>query len=376
MSTSPTVLELRQKIFGTTDADEIKSKRGRWCRRESLWKEKLSNMSVPYYRAGDLPAPIPTPQEIEMARKQPENNLTAFRGLCFSNVYRLHGAYAVKVAKGPKMLREAENLLYLEKHCKVRAPRLYALFAHQGCDPEGLLDGPDPEFDNAADLPSYYYLVMDYIPGSDCWSDKWAQLNQIARANICRKLGEQVRLLRDVPPPSPTYYGRIEDQGFPPSDRLFLWAGERYFGPYYSHEAFLEDILRNAEGGSVQDPDNVTHEFKPSTKLALACFRQCMAQAPGHESKLTLVDLAMENIRIQGIENSPDDYDVVIIDWADLAWLPSYVQATLMLARSRVRPDPELQEWEISKGFDFFPYSTALFLKEFWLKTNSLSRLM
>ncbi|KAL9617365.1 MAG: hypothetical protein Q9160_007853 [Pyrenula sp. 1 TL-2023] len=234
-----------------------------------------------------------------------------------------------------------------------------------------MLDGPDPECTNAEDLHEYYYLVMEYIPGENCLTEKYNQLSETARTNICRKLGEQLRLLREVSPPHPTYYGRIDNQGIIPLHRLLGYAGRTYHGPYHSHDAFLEDLLRHGEAEAVwRYGDAFPDIFTPYEKMSLAYGRQFMINAPGQEPKLTHVDLKFANIRVQSIPGSDDDYNVVIIDWADLCWLPSYIQATLTIMRSGTFDKAHIMEWELSQAFDSFPYATALFLEAYWNKVG------
>lgn len=108
MSSLPTMSELRQKIFGTTDRFEMANQVlfNGFHPRGLVTKETLSNLRIPYTRPGELPAPIPTPQEIVKARNQTDNNLSAFRGrFCFSQVFRVNDVYAVKVATDGELLQ-------------------------------------------------------------------------------------------------------------------------------------------------------------------------------------------------------------------------------------------------------------------------------
>lgn len=229
-----------------------------------------------------------------------------------------------------------------------------------------MLDGPDPECKKAEELPEYIYIVMEYIPGESCLTEDYNKLSETARTNICRKMSEQIRLLREVSPPHPNYYGRIDNQGFRPIHRLLNYSGRGFHGPYHSHNAFLEDLCRQAEAYSVTRFNNEFPDLRPFEKMSLAYGRKFMIDAPGQESKLTHVDLKFEDIRVQPIPGSDDDYDVVIIDWADLGWLPSYIQAALAVIRSDANDHANIMGWELSQAFDSFPYVTALFLKTYW----------
>lgn len=67
--------------------------------------EKWVKMKLPYQTSDELPAPIPTTDEIEKARGT-DNDLTACRGpFAFHDVYRLHDVYAVKLSRSPIILQ-------------------------------------------------------------------------------------------------------------------------------------------------------------------------------------------------------------------------------------------------------------------------------
>jgi hypothetical protein len=89
-------------------------------------------------------------------------------------------------------LQEAENLLFLEKHSRVRTPKLYAAFSQ-----------PRKPFD-------VHYLVTEFIEGEIFDEAKWLALDDDARETICLKLSEQFQRLRDVP--AEGYYGRVYHQ--------------------------------------------------------------------------------------------------------------------------------------------------------------------
>lgn len=99
-----TFAEARKKHFGD-EKPVIAVTNWQLSRGEGITAEEYVKMKFPYQTSDELPAPIPTVDEIEMARNT-VNNLTAYRGIAaFHPVYRLHDVYAVKFSCGPQILQ-------------------------------------------------------------------------------------------------------------------------------------------------------------------------------------------------------------------------------------------------------------------------------
>lgn len=94
------------------------------------------------------------------------------------------------------------------------------------------------------DLPEYHYIVMEYIDGITIDQDKWLDLEPQARSKIYRNIGKQLQLLRSIPAPSPSYYGRIHHQkseGFYPF--LSFNKVEKFIPCFDTYEAPREYLL-------------------------------------------------------------------------------------------------------------------------------------
>ncbi|KAF1953806.1 hypothetical protein CC80DRAFT_551118 [Byssothecium circinans] len=251
----------RQRHFGDEAPVAVNARNAQiedWTPSMRDWRSWVK-FELPYYNPNN-PIPIPTVEEIEAARGTDDDitqNLP-----CSASVYRV-GAFAVKPSSRPRLLhasistdhghrlwlmkklQEAENLMYLEKHCPdLRVPRVHAVFEHQGGDPLGLMKQSPNRFPDRASLPTYYYAVFELLPGKSCYPEVWDTPSKGAKATVKRKMGEQMRLLRAVPPPEPAYYGRIYHQGWPTIVSPLLHSAPygTQLGPYDTHEAFVNAL--------------------------------------------------------------------------------------------------------------------------------------
>lgn len=208
-----------------------------------------------------------------------------------------------------------------------------------------------------AGLPTYYYLVMEYVTGNNYQNEEdWKKLSQKAKENLCYKIGQQLSFLKEIPAPSPSYYGRIHNQGFNPFYSP-LNANESVFhGPYNSHRDFIRDIYTACELSWV-DQHKIEHSDK--NKIYLESFERVMKSASGQESRLTHTDLCLQNVMAQPKQDNPEDFDVVIIDWPTMAWMPAYVQAATTLRDCPYEWDQDLYTWQLSQGIKPFPIDTA-----------------
>ncbi|CAI6338819.1 unnamed protein product [Periconia digitata] len=210
--------ETQKQIWGSNERLEILGKDLNCIRAPGPtdWKLYVAT-EFPYYRPNP-PSPLPTDEEVVDARGT-ENDLT--KGLpCSAAVWRVRD-YAVKVGRMPKILQEAENMLYLEKHCpELKIPKVWAAYKSD----EGY-------------CKNFYMLITEYIDGPSCYPPVWDPLSDTTKSNILRKLGDQVRLLRAVPPPNPTYYGRIYNQSLVKNGNSYIYLhknngnGEMFHGP-------------------------------------------------------------------------------------------------------------------------------------------------
>lgn len=247
---------------------------------------------------------------------------------------------------------------------------MYAAFSHQGADPEGFLESKKYDtFKVRSDLPHYYYLVMDYIPGMDLNEEAWMKLSHVAKRNACRAVAEQLRLLRSVPC-EPPYYGRINHQCWAPDFGPLLYANLGRHGPYESYDDFEKALYTNSARNCIILCGNGPG-FRAAMRLYLSTFQDSMEHARGREPKLTHMDLVLSNVRFAPKAGDPEDFEVTIIDWMDLSWMPGYLQAAGILGVGYDQYSLGLIREELSRGVDPFPHDTALYMKEFLHSTSA-----
>lgn len=238
-------------------------------------------------------------------------------------------------------------MLYLEKHCpELRIPKVYAAFRRE----EGL-------------CKSVYFLFAECIDAPSGYTHIWNQLSQKAKVNILRKLGDQLRLLRAVPPPNPHYYGRVYRQSFQKDDSMYMQRkdleDEQFYGPFDSHDDFTARIF---DAGLSNACQNGRDDFNTDLKLYLEYYHDVMARAVGQQPVLTHTDLQVHNVIIKATED-PDDPEIYIVDWERLAWMPAYFEAARSLMKCQSR-EPEYV-YELHKGEKQGYWEVALFLAHF-----------
>lgn len=246
---------------------------------------------------------------------------------------------------------------------------MYAAFSHQGADPEGFLESnEDDRIKDRSDLPTYSYLVMNYIPGKDLNEANWIALSYKAKVNACCAVAEQLRLLRSVPC-SPPYYGRINHQCWAPEFNPLILANTGPHGPYESYADFEKALYTHCVKNCIIQSGEGSR-WRAAMRLYLSTYHDTMAHARDTEPKLTHMDLHLSNVRFAPKENDAEDFDVTIIDWADLSWMPAYLQAARVLCTG-YDGHAVGQTWDaLSRGFDPFPHDTALYMKEFLRSTS------
>jgi hypothetical protein len=204
--------------------------------------------------------------------------------------------------------QEAETMLFLQENSQVRTPKVYAVLSR---------------LHNSAEC---YYLIMEFIEGVTLESI-WASLDDEARKKISSKLANQIRLLRSVP--SEGYYGRVNYQGWGSLNNLFrIRVGNTLNGPYNTYEDCISAMYNAAElraADSDMGPD-----LQPDAQLYLSQFKRTLSEWGCHEPKLTHLDPKFYNVMVQrtkGDGEGAEDWEVVLIDWADCGWLPAWMQA-------------------------------------------------
>lgn len=286
-------------------------------------REQWTTLILPY-EAPTHPA-IPSFDEIDRAMET--NPLTLPGGLY--NVC-IVGQCAIKYCGDPLILqvrllypvaryiynfqKEAENLLFLQENSQVRTPKVYAVLAR----PLG--------------SEECYYLIMEFIEGEILSTELWMSLNNDAHKKICSKISDQLQLLRAIP--SEGYYGRVHHQGFSPAVTLFRVRYKHMNGPYDTYEDCISAMYTSAEHRvTIMDWGE---EHIPEAELYLPKFKRTLSEWGSHEPTLTHLDLQLSNFIVQSGKKSgenADDWEVVIIDWAEAGWLPAWMQAVSLSQR-------------------------------------------
>lgn len=187
---------------------------------------------------------------------------------------------------------------------------------------------------------------------------------------IYDKIGEQVRLLRSIPPPNPSYYGRINYQGYHPYD-MIIGPTRDLVGPFNTYKAFLDHLYNNFESNLAGKLTRDGSEIKATHQLFSSNFFDCFDESSkSGEPKLSHMDLKLENMIFVPSASNPsnrvEDYDVWIIDWEYLCWYPAWAEAAAarqQLPRHHTDECVEA-EWGVSRGIKPFYSAQARFFGE------------
>lgn len=204
---------------------------------------------------------------------------------------------------------------------------------------------------------------MEYIPGRICSREFYRSLSKQAQENIIRNIAGQMRLLRDVPTPSPEYYGRIYHQGWHPNMLQLQYAGPRgcLRGPYDSHEDFINAVYKTQEYTNLMQ---YCDDFDSLAKLYFQSFPQIMSRAVGRKPVLNHLDFKMDQVMILENEDK-DNPDVVILDWSYMGWVPAYMDTALSLHTGYNEYYGHIYNWEMGKDVEPAHLDTALYFQKF-----------
>ncbi|KAK4148516.1 kinase-like domain-containing protein [Chaetomidium leptoderma] len=239
--------------------------------------------TIPYYAPAELlPAPLPTKAEILASKKR----LSAPHE---TDVFRVGEHYAVKYGRRVN-LQEGENMLFVRQSTSIPIPNVYALFTDEAT--------------------KWSFIVMEYIPGRNL-EYTWDKLSPAEKTAIVSQLRQHMDELRSVP--SPGHYGGIwgqpiqdflfqRDPGAPPS------AEAEISGPHKTEEQWVNGMMRCLQVGteSIGEREMVFGR------------RHCHAVFKGHKAVFTHANLVRRNVILRG------DGTVVIIDWENAGWYPSF----------------------------------------------------
>ena len=275
-------------------------------------------LKLPYFRdAAELPGPLPDPLEI---RNTPKSDLTSRRnawedraGMCL-----IRDIYVVKFGIDVTE-NEGNALIFIEKHLKIPAPRLCAMYR---------------------DVPSGpLYLVMEYIHGVDLES-VWKSLSVETKSSIAMQLRSMFTQMRSFSPPQ-DFIGGICGGSMP----------EPVFGTY-SPDAAINGPFRTAEevglALALASRNNWEQNGRHSW-ISGFFLRQLPMALKDYGVKLTHGDLHMRNILVEKVPSEhgsegtrvkaekaslQSSYRVRgIVDWESAGWYPSYWEYASAVAR-------------------------------------------
>ncbi|KAF2442205.1 hypothetical protein P171DRAFT_63387 [Karstenula rhodostoma CBS 690.94] len=284
------------------------------------------------YEAPNHP-PLPSVEEIKKAWET--DSLTRPAGQ-FA-VCRI-GPLVVKFGPDIRILQEAENLLYLEKHSEVRAPKLYAAYKdNYPHDEEGLI--------------LLNFMVMEFIDGTTMTDEKFEAMEERDQQIIFQRLVEQLQLLRSVKPEGRAYYGRVNYQGWSRLTTFLKSLKPGFQGPYDTYEDFISAFFASTElriAIRCMEPNYFKGEIK-----YLNDFKRVLWPSKHREPVFTHFDIKWTNIIVRPIKTSadgePDDWEMTLIDWDHAGWAPAYMQKVSLFQRLDV--PQELREQEIFCGY-------------------------
>ena len=166
---------------------------------------------------------------------------------------------------------------------------------------------------------------MEYIHG-DTLLEKWPSLSESQKSTILNQLKGYLGLLRDLPHPG--YFGSIGRRQMPNG---IFWTGEddydiRINGPFETESALNEALaLKSIQCAEYNERKGHKGNF----------YRRMLPQVlKGHPPVFTHGDFQRKNIIIRPRnpahanngqpETKEGGYDVVMIDWEQAGWYPSY----------------------------------------------------
>ncbi|KAF2231868.1 hypothetical protein EV356DRAFT_506253 [Viridothelium virens] len=216
---------------------------------------------------------------------------------------------------------------------------------------------------------------MEYIEGSTL-QEKWEEMEQDDKKNVCIKLGEQLRSLRSIP--SPGYYGRAHHQPFLETAGFLMTREQEPLGPY---DTYGDMVIAMADAAELQSAlGTLEPEWSPKKQLIIDHLRNAYTTCEYTEAKFTHTDLKFDNIMLEPIiasqEHGKQEYKVVIIDWTRAAWYPAWVEAMDVLSQRPDRtiksfaeelqplPDMDIFRYYVAQGFEPFPHKDAVYFSQ------------
>ena len=234
------------------------------------------------YVAPDLPAPIPTVQEITAAPTGKDSRSS--RSTC------KFGPYFIKYGSDV-YLEEGRNLLFLNQNMNSGIPRLFALWREENL--------------------GITVIVQEYIDGETLSHERWATYSRVEKSTLVAQLKEFFSKLRGIK--SPNYFGGPNEgfilEGFVGRRQLY---GRPFIPACKTANAWVNAMIECVYKVTDRGPRDRFNAFlKTLFHLALD------GSTEPETAVFTHSDLSLQNVMVR-------DGLVVIIDWENAGWYPRY----------------------------------------------------
>jgi hypothetical protein len=187
------------------------------------------------------------------------------------------------------------------------------------------------------------FLVMEFLDGMSLTDDAFQAIGERNQKIILQRLGEQLQLLRSIKLKGPTYYGRVDYQGWCRLTTFMRHLGPGFRGPFDTYEDFVSAHVETIRYLFATQCISPSPDFFPREIEHLADLKRILGSSKHREPVLTHFDLKWPNIIAWPVNPSADggcdDWKVAIIDWDYAGWAPLYMQKASLLQRLYVPKD-------------------------------------
>lgn len=229
----------------------------------------------------NLPEPLPTPEQIESSR-------SVIKRMVSKSTVRVGNSYVVKYGMGVEPC-EGENMRFVRAQSDVPVPRLFGIYQRVNV------------FDKRVT-----YIIMEDIPG-DTLESLWDKIGATNKSNIAERLQEAYACLRSI-----RHEGYFGNLGRSMYHGGFFWMDKPnpvFTGPFATEDDLIQGLLARYD-----------HEAGDRLRNKGEYYRRVLPDVlrGDEEPVFTHQGLQPKNVMVK------PDGSVVIIDWAEAGWYPSY----------------------------------------------------
>ncbi|KAF2649908.1 hypothetical protein K491DRAFT_721237 [Lophiostoma macrostomum CBS 122681] len=292
-------------------------------------RDSYNEAIFPYKAEGPLDTPLPTVRDIHAA-------FLADAGADYTHVREnpksvtlLMEPYYVKVSLRGVVMREAENMIYLEKNSAVRTAKLYAAFSSREVNIFNL---------NEEETPLCHYVIQGVVKGENLY-DLRDDLDLPYNRKICEQLGammaEQLGKLRDTPPENPNHFGNVNGRPYNSFNTSVIFPEDLdnpTYGPF-TYEQLVDRMIHSSRivKAYTSQPNSFSIEFGRNARRGLIEITTPDDRLP----VLSHMDLDGSNVIIQVKRSEKEGEEkkiiaienVVFIDWELMCWMPGWYEA-------------------------------------------------